>query len=207
MLPFLFKKGPSFSLLSLCATLRLVPCHCAAVASFVSSRSSKTKFQLPPTMVHTRRGACTPMSPVAKGSKKAVSKAAVTTPQKSTLANKKSNKSPAKSPKPPPPVSKMIGERRLLFSLRHDDELLEATLVCRPSKRNKSPYVGDIRFSEDDKPPYPLVHLPNLDMGGKCRAGVRLLVKPSRDRKGVKIPSDATGKYGTPKCQYSCQLS
>jgi len=158
----------------------------------------------------------------------AITKAAVvsTTPQKKSRAvsanditnNKKMNgspkKSPTRSPKPPPPRSKMIGDRRRLFSLCDDDdvddELLEATLVSRPSKRNRSPYVGDIRFNDDNNDNkatvYPLAHLPNLDMGGKCRPGVRLLVKPSRDRKGGKIPSDATGKYGTPKCQYSCQL-
>eukprot|EP00977_Amphora_coffeiformis_P029306 scaffold39887_cov229-Amphora_coffeaeformis.AAC.8 len=244
MLPFRFfkERTSSVSLLSLCVTFRLVSTvattsrpHSAAVVAAVAAASFVSK---PPTMVQTRRAAH--LASAVKDNhdddkiraltraKNTVTKAAFTTPKKSKSmpandddnddkTNKKSprKKSPVKSPKPPLPRSKMMGERRLLFSLRDDDELLEATLVGRPSKRNKSPYVGDIRFDSTDNdddndiskaPVYPLVHVPNLDMGGKCRPGVRLLVKPSRDRKGEKIHADATGKYGTPKCQYSCQV-
>lgn len=173
-------------------------------------------------MVQTRRGLRTEIQ--AKSPSKAPTKAKKvvrkpsdvpkTPPPKSR--GKAKSPSPAKSPKPPPAKSRLVNGKRLLFSLQDDDELLEATLVCRPSKRNKSPYVGDIQVavsSNDDdgitptlQTPNPLVHLPNLDMGGKCRPGVKLLVKPSRDRKGQKISASATGKYGTPKCQYSAQL-
>ena len=129
----------------------------------------------------------------------------------------KAKASPAKKVKTekkalPPTQSKVVNGRRMLFSLRDDDELLPATLICRPSKRNKSPYVGDIELNHSapvksgKQLPHPLVHLPNLDMGGKCRPNAQLLVKPSRDRKGIKISASATGKFGTPKCQYSCQL-
>lgn len=155
-------------------------------------------------MVQTRRGT-TAIKHAVKTPTKAkreVSKASSPPPSK---------KSPAKSPKPPPAPSKLVNGKRLLFSLRDDDELLEATLVARPSKRNKSPYVGDIELVDaidavDNNEHHPVIHLPNLDMGGKCRPGVQLLVKPARDRKGVKVCATATGKYGTPKCQYICQL-
>lgn len=131
-------------------------------------------------------------------------------PAESPRKSKSPSSSPRKSPKPPPPTSKLVNGRRLLFSLRDDDELYEATLVCRPSKRNKSPYVGDVEVQtnvkEPPQNPNPLVHLPSLDMGGKCRPGVKLLVKPSRDRKGHKVLATDVGKFGTPKCQFSGQL-
>eukprot|EP00980_Cylindrotheca_fusiformis_P031035 scaffold25736_cov117-Cylindrotheca_fusiformis.AAC.4 len=79
------------------------------------------------------------------------------------------------------------------------------TLQCRPSKRNRSPYVADVVLDDDNREV--IVHVPNLDMGGKCTPGVKLLMKPARDRKGNLVGPNATNpKYGTPKCEFIAQL-
>jgi hypothetical protein len=98
--------------------------------------------------------------------------------------------------------------RPLLFSLRTEDELVRATFVVRPSKRNRSPYVADILLL-DDEDREAIAHVPNLDMGGKCKPGVTLLLKPARNAKGVKVgcgPDAVSAKYGTPKCEFITQL-
>jgi DNA-binding sugar fermentation-stimulating protein len=102
----------------------------------------------------------------------------------------------------------------LLFSLHDgggsdgdDDEndLVVATLVSRPSKRNKSPYVADVYVPCLQREA--ICHVPNLDMGGKCRPGVQLLMKRARDNKGRIVGPDATSpKFGTPKCEFILQL-
>jgi len=44
-------------------------------------------------------------------------------------------------------------------------------------------------------------------MGGKCVPGVKLLMRPARNRKGNLVGKDAVSlKYGTPKCEYINQL-
>lgn len=102
--------------------------------------------------------------------------------------------------------------RPLLFSLKENDELVRATFVVRPSKRNKSPYVADILMLEEegqepDTPREAIAHVPNLDMGGKCVPGVTLLLKPARNPKGVKVGANGVSpKYGTPKCEFITQL-
>jgi hypothetical protein len=100
--------------------------------------------------------------------------------------------------------------RPLLFSLRTEDELVRATFVVRPSKRNRSPYVADILLLDDDEEDREAIaHVPNLDMGGKCVPGVTLLLKPARNAKGVKVgcgPDAVSAKYGTPKCEFITQL-
>lgn len=48
--------------------------------------------------------------------------------------------------------------------------------------------------------------MPSLDMGGKCIAGVEVLVKVAMDRKGCPVGANATGKFGTPKCEFILQL-
>jgi DNA-binding sugar fermentation-stimulating protein len=79
-----------------------------------------------------------------------------------------------------------------------------ATLVGRPSSRNRSPYVGDICLADGR---IAICHLPNLDMGGKCIPGVKLLVEPMKDKKGKLIGSNAiSSKYQTPKCEFSAKL-
>ena len=46
-----------------------------------------------------------------------------------------------------------------------------------------------------------MTHLPNLDSGGKCRPGVKLLC-----RRQPGVFADTVGQYGTPKCELICQL-
>ena len=80
--------------------------------------------------------------------------------------------------------------------------LEEGVLVCRPSVRNRSPYVGDVRLvSGPNAGSTCVTHLPNLDSGGKCRPGVRLLC-----RRQPGVGPDTVGKFGTPKCELICQL-
>ena len=110
-----------------------------------------------------------------------------------------------------------------MFSLSNDDTtddgdpLVPATLVARPSQRNRSPYVADVRVSssppdnsdndDDATRRVALCHVPNLDMGGKCVPGATLLVKTARDRRGVAVGAHAVSpKYGTPKCEFIAQL-
>ena len=65
-----------------------------------------------------------------------------------------------------------------LFTLGGDDAthaLVEAEVVRRPSQRNRSPYVCDIRVAGGREA---ICHVPSLDLGGKCVAGSTILVKP-----------------------------
>lgn len=78
-------------------------------------------------------------------------------------------------------------------------------LRCRPSKRNRSPYVADVFIESENREA--IVHVPNLDMGGKSVPGVKMLLKPARDKKGNLVGKDAVSpKYGTPKCEFIAQL-
>ena len=98
-----------------------------------------------------------------------------------------------------------IDKGRLLFDLAANDPLVEATLLRRPSKRNRSPYVADVRLRDDDREA--IAHVPNLDMGGKCIPGTTLLLKPARTPKGDLVGAHAVSpKYGTPKCEFHTQL-
>ena len=50
--------------------------------------------------------------------------------------------------------------------------LEEGVLVCRPSERNRSAYVGDVRITLGPHAGCVAVtHIPNMDSGGKCRPG------------------------------------
>ena len=89
-----------------------------------------------------------------------------------------------------------------LFSL--GDLLVRGAFVCRPSLRNKSPYVGDVRLGCGR---VAIAHMPSMDMGGKCVADAEVLLKTSVNAKtGKPIGCDAVGKFGTPKCEFSLQL-
>lgn len=91
----------------------------------------------------------------------------------------------------------------LIFSL--SDDLVEGVLRKRPSARNRSPYVADVFLQKEQREA--IVHVPNLDMGGKCVPGVTLLMKPARDKKGNLVGKDAVSpKFGTPKCEFIAQL-
>ena len=91
------------------------------------------------------------------------------------------------------------------FLLALPEDVVVGELRKRPSKRNRSPYVGDVWLESEQREA--IVHLPNLDMGGKCVPGAKLLLKPARDRKGNLVGKDAVSpKYGTPKCEFIAQL-
>ena len=95
-----------------------------------------------------------------------------------------------------------------LFTLGGDDAthaLVEAEVLRRPSQRNRSPYVADIQLAGGREA---ICHVPSLDLGGKCVAGSTILVKPALDTKGNLVGPDAVNpKYGTPKCEFHCQLA
>jgi len=97
------------------------------------------------------------------------------------------------------------------MDLTANDLLVRASVECRPSKRNKSPYVADLTLLESGPAGGPsgrevIVHVPSMDMGGNFVQGAEMLVRPARDRKGNLIGSKAVGKYGTPKCEFIAQL-
>ena len=68
----------------------------------------------------------------------------------------------------------------LLLQLPTD--CIKAKFICRPSKRNRSPYVADIFIPSLEREA--ICHVPSFDLGGKCVAGSTLLVKPQRDKNG-----------------------
>lgn len=134
---------------------------------------------------------------------------------KTPMKRKQSSSSSAsiKSPKltklidaPPQVIQSMDGtEKLLLFSLADNDELIEAKILSRPSKRNRSPYVADVWLQDEQREA--IAHVPNLDMGGKCVPGAVILLRPARDAKGNKVTATAQSpKYGTPKCEFIAQL-
>jgi len=84
-----------------------------------------------------------------------------------------------------------------LFSL--GDNLVRATFVRRPSGRNRSPYVCDVRLADGREA---IAHCPSMDMGGKLFEGVEVLLRPATDKAGKPVGSDQMGKYGTPKCEF-----
>ena len=51
-----------------------------------------------------------------------------------------------------------------------------------------------------------IAHLPSMDMGGKLQPGVRVLLRTATDKKGNPVGSEASGKYGTPRCEFIMQL-
>ena len=57
------------------------------------------------------------------------------------------------------------------------NSLVPLTLVNRPSKSIKSPYVADAKNVKGEKC---LVHVPSLDMAGQCSNGSKILATPSK---------------------------
>lgn len=90
----------------------------------------------------------------------------------------------------------------LLLDISHG--LKGGTILRRPSTKNRSPYVADVRLESGRET---IVHVPSLDMGGKCVTGARVMMKPARDRKGELVgPDKVSTKYDTPKCEFIVQL-
>ncbi|KAG7342057.1 sugar fermentation stimulation protein [Nitzschia inconspicua] len=110
---------------------------------------------------------------------------------------------PRSEPNVPLALSSNSPPSNLLLTLPED--FVVGILRSRPSKRNKSPYVGDVWLEHEQREA--IVHLPNLDMGGKCVPGVKICMKPARDKKGNLVGKDAVNpKYGTPKCEFIAQV-
>jgi DNA-binding sugar fermentation-stimulating protein len=78
-----------------------------------------------------------------------------------------------------------------LFQLSN---LEKGIFLNRPSKLNKSPFVGDVLINDEEK----IVHVPSLDLGGKCVSGTEIYMKKSKN-------SGKKSKYNTPCCDYICQ--
>ena len=78
-------------------------------------------------------------------------------------------------------------------------ELLECELLQRPSARNKSPYVADVKVLSSGL--IAIAHCPNLDSGGKCVPGTRVLCSRQPG-----VSADSLGPFGTPKCELVIKL-
>ena len=74
------------------------------------------------------------------------------------------------------------------------DNLVEGTIIKRPSKLVKSPYVADVIINNDEI----LAHTASLGCCGLCEAGSSILFVPMKNKK-----PDSDSK----KCVYSAQLS
>jgi len=127
-------------------------------------------------------------------------------PKKASKTSAKSKKTTAKTTAEKTiSTEKEIFDKDSNFLLALPDDVVVGELRKRPSRRNRSPYVGDVWLESEQREA--IAHLPNLDMGGKCVPGAKLLLKPARDRKGNLVGKDAVSpKYGTPKCEFIAQL-
>ena len=74
------------------------------------------------------------------------------------------------------------------------DNLVEGTIVKRPSKLVRSPYVADVIINNDEI----LAHTASLGCCGLCEAGSSILFVPMKNKKP---------EVDTKKCLYSAQLS
>ena len=108
-----------------------------------------------------------------------------------------------------------------LFTLGGDDAthaLVEAEVLRRPSQRNRSPYVADIRvagreaiwpraFINREIPRASWCHSAPVGAASSDRGRMHT-GKPALDTKGNLVGPDAVNpKYGTPKCEFHCQLA
>ncbi|GKY92729.1 hypothetical protein MPSEU_000242900 [Mayamaea pseudoterrestris] len=161
----------------------------------------------PPIMPKTRRAKTLPAAAISKEQSDVI----VGTPPKRRRVGKACGNSSSAAVTPSPNAKKSLvrddnnstrTDLPILFRL---DDLVQGTLVARPSRRNKSPWVADV-FLEDEQREA-LVHVPSLDMCGKCVPGATILVKPAKTSNGKLVGADALSpKYGTPKCEFTSQL-
>jgi DNA-binding sugar fermentation-stimulating protein len=86
------------------------------------------------------------------------------------------------------------------------EDMVECTMMQRPSSKNKSPYVADVQLENEQR--VAIAHVPSLHLGNKCVPGSQCLMKfarknnKARDRVGK---DEISSKYGTPKCElHSC---
>lgn len=127
-------------------------------------------------------------------------------PSKGTLdaVVRKSKKvvSPGNSKAAPPKRPKTCGEEKVLFELPRDD-CVTGVLLRRPSAKNRSPYVADVKLVDGKEV---IAHAPSLELGGKCIPQATLVLQRARDKKGNAVTEEDKGKFGTPKCQYITRL-
>jgi DNA-binding sugar fermentation-stimulating protein len=82
------------------------------------------------------------------------------------------------------------------------DNLVEGSIVKRPSKIVKSPYVADVVINDAEI----LAHTAALGCCGLCEAGSSILLAPMKNAKKASKKNDSTKTEST-KCVYSVQLS
>jgi len=82
------------------------------------------------------------------------------------------------------------------------DNLVEGSIVKRPSKIVKSPYVADVVINDAEI----LAHTAALGCCGLCEAGSSILLAPMKNTKKASKKTDSTKTEST-KCLYSVQLS
>lgn len=94
----------------------------------------------------------------------------------------------------------MLNENKL-FQIPGD--LVFATIIRRPSKQNKSPYVADINVDGRET----LCHVPAQNCAGKCCSGAKALVRVATKANGKPVGANAIGgKFKMLKCEYIMQL-
>ena len=84
------------------------------------------------------------------------------------------------------------------------DTIRQSLTVVPPNGTDRhTAYVGDVRITSGPHAGRVAVtHIPNMDSGGKCRPGTRVLC---RRQPGVG-PDTLGGKFNMPKCELICQL-
>jgi DNA-binding sugar fermentation-stimulating protein len=82
------------------------------------------------------------------------------------------------------------------------DNLVEGSIVKRPSKIVKSPYVADVIINDTEI----LAHTAALGCCGLCESGASILLAPMKNAKKASKNQDSTKTEST-KCLYSVQLS
>ncbi len=180
----------------------------ATVSAFAPSSSSRETRQSKPAVTSRRlsnnnaKASLVGSLAAVKGENPTKSKRAKEKPEtKKTSKTKKTATAKANTTS----ASKILTDHNQNFLLSLPEDIIIGELRKRPSKRNRSPYVGDVWLESEQREA--IVHLPNLDMGGKCVPGAKLLMKPARDKKGNLVGKDAVSpKYGTPKCEFIAQL-
>jgi len=94
-------------------------------------------------------------------------------------------------------------DQNLSPALMYDTIRQSLTVVPPNGTDRHTAYVGDVRITSGPHAGRVAVtHIPNMDSGGKCRPGTRVLC---RRQPGVG-PDTLGGKFNMPKCELICQL-
>ena len=131
--------------------------------------------------------------------------AALTTPTKGSAPKRAKSAAAKVADKKVLSCGPLLGADEPLFLLGEAHGLVRCKVLRRPSSRNRSPYVCDVELEDGREA---LCHVPSLGLAGKADAGAFVLVKPAVDKKGELVGDGAVSpKYGTPKCEFICQLA